>query len=94
MIHYYVRTTEVEDDKPLQFTYSGATGPDKWASLNPNFSLCATGKSQSPIDILTDQVVLNHNLQPLIRDYRAGNVTLVNNKFTVAVRNYYFLSFI
>ncbi|KAL0347042.1 UNVERIFIED_CONTAM: Alpha carbonic anhydrase 1, chloroplastic [Sesamum calycinum] len=59
--------------------------PDRWASLNPNFSLCANGKSQSPINIVTNQVVLNKNLQPLIRQYHAVNVTLVNNKFTVAI---------
>lgn len=26
-------------------------GPDKWASLNPEFKLCSEGKRQSPIDI-------------------------------------------
>ncbi|KAL0338641.1 UNVERIFIED_CONTAM: Alpha carbonic anhydrase 1, chloroplastic [Sesamum angustifolium] len=77
--------TTLKVDQPLQFTYSGATGPDRWASLNPNFSLCANGKSQSPINIVTNQVVLNKNLQPLIRQYHAVNVTLVNNKFTVAM---------
>ncbi|KAL0374867.1 UNVERIFIED_CONTAM: Alpha carbonic anhydrase 1, chloroplastic [Sesamum radiatum] len=79
-------TLKVDQDQPLQFTYSGTTGPDRWASLNPNFSLCAYGKSQSPINIVTNQVVLNKNLQPLTRQYHAVNVTLVNNKFTVAIQ--------
>ncbi|KAI3471811.1 hypothetical protein Pfo_028464 [Paulownia fortunei] len=81
----YASTTLKADNKPLQFTYSGATGPDRWASLNPNFSLCANGKSQSPINIVTDQVLPNKKLKPLIREYRAVNVTLVDFKFTVAI---------
>ncbi|GFQ01531.1 alpha carbonic anhydrase 1 chloroplastic [Phtheirospermum japonicum] len=72
-------------DKPLQFTYSGATGPTQWASLSPSFELCATGKSQSPIDIVTKQAIPSKTLKPLIRKYNAVNVTLVNNKFTVAI---------
>ncbi|KAK6139939.1 hypothetical protein DH2020_026315 [Rehmannia glutinosa] len=80
---YASTTSKIE--KPLQFTYSGATGPDKWASLNPSFTLCATGKSQSPINIVTDQVVINNKLKPLARNYHAVNVTLVDNKFTVAI---------
>ena len=76
----------LEVEETLQFTYSGATGPDKWASLNPNFSLCATGKLQSPINIVSARAVRNSKWKPLIRNYRAVNVTLVDNKFTVAVR--------
>ncbi|PIN19498.1 Carbonic anhydrase [Handroanthus impetiginosus] len=72
-------------DADLKFTYSGATGPDKWASLNPKFFLCAKGKSQSPIDIVTDKVVVSKKLKPLIRNYHAANVTLVNYKFTVGI---------
>ncbi|KAK6139840.1 hypothetical protein DH2020_026415 [Rehmannia glutinosa] len=64
---------------------STTSSPDKWASLNPSFTLCATGKSQSPINIVTDQVVINKKLKPLVRNYHAVNVTLVDNKFTVAI---------
>ncbi|KAL0344792.1 UNVERIFIED_CONTAM: Alpha carbonic anhydrase 1, chloroplastic [Sesamum radiatum] len=73
-------------DEPIQFTYAGATGPDKWGSLSPNFSMCGKGKSQSPINILTGKVVLNKKLKPLYRSYDPANVTLVNNKFNVGVR--------
>ncbi|KAH6762189.1 hypothetical protein C2S52_019622 [Perilla frutescens var. hirtella] len=77
--------TTLKVEKTLQFTYSGARGPDRWASLNPNFSVCATGKSQSPINIVANQALLNKKLKPLIRDYHSVNVTLVDNKFTVAI---------
>ncbi|KAL3617893.1 hypothetical protein CASFOL_038214 [Castilleja foliolosa] len=72
-------------DKPLQFRYSGAMGPARWASLNPSFALCSTGESQSPIDIVTKQAVPSKTLKPLIRQYNDVNVTLVNNKYTVAI---------
>lgn len=31
--------------------YKGNIGPQRWSQLNPAFTLCATGKQQSPIDI-------------------------------------------
>ncbi|XP_051132001.1 alpha carbonic anhydrase 1, chloroplastic-like [Andrographis paniculata] len=82
---YAVTTLKVDDDKPLQFTYSGDMGPDRWAALNPNFSLCAKGKSQSPIDIVTAQAVVNPKLKPLVREYNSVDVTLVDYKFTVGI---------
>jgi carbonic anhydrase len=33
------------------WTYEGEKGPQFWGKLDPDFSLCADGKSQSPIDI-------------------------------------------
>jgi carbonic anhydrase len=38
------------DDCP-RWNYSGTTGPDFWATLDPAYRLCATGIAQSPIDI-------------------------------------------
>ncbi|KAG6433916.1 hypothetical protein SASPL_105535 [Salvia splendens] len=81
----FTTSTSSKVEETLQFTYSGATGPDKWASLNPNFSLCATGKLQSPINIVSARAVRNSKWKPLVRNYRAVNVTLVDNKFTVAI---------
>ncbi|MEI6621575.1 MAG: carbonic anhydrase family protein [Actinomycetes bacterium] len=33
------------------WSYSGATGPDNWASLSPEYASCGTGKQQSPINV-------------------------------------------
>ncbi|KAI3471930.1 hypothetical protein Pfo_031672 [Paulownia fortunei] len=52
-----------EAGEPIQFTYSGAAGPDRWGSLNPKFLLCKNGKLRSPINILKG----NKRLKPLIR---------------------------
>lgn len=35
----------------MDWNYSGTTGPQHWAQLNPAYKLCATGLEQSPIDI-------------------------------------------
>ncbi|KAK6126385.1 hypothetical protein DH2020_039869 [Rehmannia glutinosa] len=55
-------------DETIQFTYSGATGPDQWGNLNPNFSMCVNGKAQSPINILTAKVRYPGNSGALIVD--------------------------
>lgn len=68
-----------------KFGYTGGIGPNKWASLNPNFSLCSHGKAQSPIDIATHKAFLDKTLKPLIRVYHASNATLVDNGFNVGV---------
>ncbi|XP_073156976.1 alpha carbonic anhydrase 1, chloroplastic-like [Henckelia pumila] len=75
-----------DNNGTIPFTYTGSTGPNSWGHLSPNFSLCGTGKSQSPINILTDKAVVNKNLKPLTRFYGFANVTLVNNKFNVGIR--------
>jgi len=33
------------------WSYSGVTGPEHWASEDPSFATCGSGKHQSPIDI-------------------------------------------
>ena len=41
------------DEHPAHWSYSGATGPEHWASEDPAFATCGTGQRQSPIDIRT-----------------------------------------
>ncbi len=38
-------------DLSHSWSYSGATGPEHWGDLSPEFAVCKTGKEQSPIDI-------------------------------------------
>jgi carbonic anhydrase len=38
--------------KAAAFGYTGEIGPSTWHTLSPNWTTCATGKFQSPIDIL------------------------------------------
>ncbi|XP_047068690.1 alpha carbonic anhydrase 1, chloroplastic-like isoform X1 [Lolium rigidum] len=74
------------DTNGVEFGYFGSLGPKHWGRLNPNFTLCAKGMTQSPIDIRTDEVVYNPSLGRLHRDYEAANATLVDNIFNIALR--------
>ncbi|XP_062006539.1 alpha carbonic anhydrase 1, chloroplastic [Rosa rugosa] len=74
----------VEELKSLGFTYSGATGPQRWGSLSPYFSAC-NGKKQSPLDLAKDKVIRSRNFKPLTRNYLALNATLYNNGFNIGV---------
>ena len=69
----------------MRFGYSGSTGPKYWGNLSPNFTLCAKGMNQSPIDIVKDKAVYNPQLDSLERDYTATNATIVDNVFNIAV---------
>ncbi|XP_066349718.1 alpha carbonic anhydrase 1, chloroplastic-like isoform X1 [Miscanthus floridulus] len=69
-----------------KFGYIGSIGPAHWGSLSPNFTQCARGTHQSPIDISTAEAALNPGLQPLHRDYTVANATLVDNVFNIALR--------
>ncbi|KAL3532099.1 hypothetical protein ACH5RR_005620 [Cinchona calisaya] len=71
---------------PVQFSYTGADGPAKWGSLNPTFSACSNGKSQSPIDIAKGKIVLDTKLKALTRQYNSINATLINNGFNIGLR--------
>ncbi|XVF55734.1 hypothetical protein PTKIN_Ptkin06aG0060700 [Pterospermum kingtungense] len=70
----------------IHFGYSGNDGPDKWGNLDPTFSACASGKKQSPINVLKNLTVHNKLLKPLTRSYKPANATLVNNGFNVGLR--------
>ncbi|KAJ4978981.1 hypothetical protein NE237_009761 [Protea cynaroides] len=69
----------------LKFSYSGATGPDKWGSLNSQFSTCSTGKLQSPVNIVKKEAIYNSELKPLSRDYKTTNSTLINHGYNIGL---------
>ncbi|XP_026427834.1 alpha carbonic anhydrase 1, chloroplastic-like isoform X1 [Papaver somniferum] len=61
------------------FSYSGHKGPDKWATLDPSFAMCENGEAQSPVNIVKKTAVYNPKLEPLTRDYKDVNATLIDN---------------
>ncbi|KAI5664735.1 hypothetical protein M9H77_24058 [Catharanthus roseus] len=69
----------------VKFSYLGQNGPSKWGSLDPHFSICSTGKSQSPVDIQKSKVVRDKKLKPLFRQYHVSNLTLVDNLVNIGV---------
>ncbi|XP_042477961.1 alpha carbonic anhydrase 1, chloroplastic-like [Macadamia integrifolia] len=80
-----VPLSQQNEEVHLKFSYSGETGPDKWGSLKPEFSTCSTGKLQSPVNIVTKDVIYNPKLQPLNRDYRTSNSTLINHGYSIGL---------
>uniref|UniRef100_A0A5B7B4Z0 Carbonic anhydrase n=1 Tax=Davidia involucrata TaxID=16924 RepID=A0A5B7B4Z0_DAVIN len=74
------------EDGAVKFSYSGdQTGPDQWGSLSPAYSACSQGKSQTPIDIVTDKAEHNKELKPFRREYHPVNATLVNYGYSVGM---------
>src|SRR4051794_15510262 len=66
------------------WSYAGKTGPTHWGQLDGHFKACATGKSQSPIDIRTANV---HGaaLPALEFHYAPSALHIVDNGHTVQV---------
>ncbi len=62
--------------------YEGAIGPDHWAELSPEYAVAASGREQSPINIVTADAVKG-DLPPINYNYDDANVYFFNNGHTV-----------
>lgn len=62
------------------WTYEGATGPDHWGTLSPDFKTCALGLQQTPIDLSN---AMAGDAGSLGFDYRPLPLRLVNNGHTI-----------
>ncbi len=67
---------------PAHWDYAGAGGPDAWGRMQPEYSKCATGTRQSPIDIRGGIAV---DLEPIRFDYRPSGFSVIDNGHTVQV---------
>jgi carbonic anhydrase len=68
----------------VHWSYDGENGPQNWAKLKPEFSLCGIGKRQSPIAIQSE-ATLQGPAEPLQFNYAPSRGTVVNNGHTVQV---------
>jgi carbonic anhydrase len=64
------------------WSYDGPTGPEAWATLDPAYAGCRSGRRQSPIDIRDG---ISVDLQPLGFDYRPGAFSVLDDGHTVRV---------
>jgi carbonic anhydrase len=64
------------------WSYSGSTGPENWGSLSPDYADCASGRMQSPVDIVDASPAKGPEL---ILDYKPSPLRIVNNGHTVQV---------
>ncbi len=62
--------------------YSGQEGPEHWGELSSEFSMCATGKNQSPINLTG---MIEGYLPELIVNYNEGGNEVINNGHTIQV---------
>ena len=62
------------------WSYGGEGGPAEWGKLRPDFSTCAKGQRQSPIDIRGGVKV---DLEPIKFNYRATGFNVLDNGHTV-----------
>ena len=62
--------------------YTGHEAPEHWGELNIEYSLCATGVNQSPVDL---SGFTQAELKPLSIQYKAGGQEVVNNGHTIQV---------
>src|SRR5712691_11620827 len=62
------------------WSYEGATGPDKWGSLDAANSMCSTGTQQSPLDIGEP---IDAQQPPLKFAWGKRPDTIVNNGHTI-----------
>lgn len=70
--------------RDAHWSYAGPTGPESWASLNPDYATCAKGTRQSPIHIMEGETLVGP-AEPLGFDYRPSGGSVVNNGHTIQV---------
>jgi carbonic anhydrase len=62
--------------------YSGPAGPDHWAELSEEFSVCGDSRNQSPVDI---ESPMKADLSPLEMKYSGETTDVLNNGHTIQV---------
>jgi carbonic anhydrase len=66
------------------WSYTGSTGPAKWAALEGDFEACGLGKTQSPIDIHAS-AAKKSDLAPIAFHYQPSPLRIIDNGHTVQV---------
>ncbi len=67
---------------PAHWGYEGENGPDQWAGLDPKYTLCASGKQQSPVDIAN---TVRSDISDVFFSYQPAKLNIVNNGHTIEV---------
>ena len=78
--------TSKEVAKHAHWSYAGKEGPDRWADLDPHWSVCNGGKSQSPVDIAPARLLKADWASEMRFAYKpAKSLQVVNNGHTIQV---------
>jgi carbonic anhydrase len=68
----------------VRWSYTGPNGPAKWGKLEKDFATCASGTTQSPIDI-PDATVRKGDIAPLLFNYKASPLRIIDTGYTIRV---------
>jgi len=71
-------------EEPAHWSYHGNTGPSHWGAVEHEFTTCAVGKHQSPIDIKRT-AVKKANLDAIKFDYKPSTLKIIDNGHTIQV---------
>jgi len=66
----------------LHWGYEGQESPEHWGKLSPDFSLCETGKNQSPVNI--QGALKTHHSKPLLT-FQQGKQQIINIGHTIQI---------
>ncbi|CAA0812779.1 Alpha carbonic anhydrase 4 [Striga hermonthica] len=76
---------EVEDESPFSYDLGAENGPQNWGNLHPNWTLCATGQSQSPANIVDYTVINRSSFGDLRVDYKPAQARIRNKGHSIEV---------
>jgi carbonic anhydrase len=71
-----------QETHPAHWAYSGPDGPKHWAKLDPAYSACALGHTESPINITQAEP---SDLPALKLDYQPSALNIIDNGHTIQV---------
>ncbi|XP_065854952.1 alpha carbonic anhydrase 4-like [Euphorbia lathyris] len=81
IVSLFLTAYQVQADEEIGFSYieSSGRGPSKWGELDPKWKACGFGKLQSPVDISSQNVRVDHGLGELHQQpYKPVNATILS----------------
>lgn len=76
------RSETAEKDHVLHWGYEGEGGPAHWGDLSADYTVCADGTAQSPIDLVDAS---GEDLTDIVFRYGESKLNILNNGHTVQV---------
>lgn len=64
----------------VHWGYGGEGGPAHWGELNPDYTACADGSAQSPVNLTA---AIGEDLPDIVFNYGESHLNILNNGHTV-----------
>jgi carbonic anhydrase len=82
LLFFIAGLCRAQEQGPPHWEYKGKNGPQNWGNLDPRYRDCSVGHAQSPINITGAKKT---GLPPLIFNYNAVSLNIINNGHTIQV---------